>query len=268
MEMQYLGNVVLRGKIKCLTGLHVGGSEEKYEIGGMDNPVIKHPLTGYAYIPGSSLKGKLRSLTEWALGVVEIKFNEDARKFEAPTHSCGKADCAICAVFGCAILSGKEQKLSGPSRLLVRDSFPTEETRRQMDSLEKNHGLPKVEVKSENSLDRVTSEANPRPLERVHAGAEFDMELVYGVYDRDGDGGKADIENIGVVLQALRLLEDSSLGGGGSRGSGQVRVHLEATPVVKPVKDYLEGTSVVPAEVKTVPLSEIKKDAYTGAIKL
>lgn len=137
-----------------------------------------------------------------------------------------------------------------------------------MDSLEKNHGLPKVEVKSENSLDRVTSEANPRPLERVHAGAEFDMELVYGVYDRDGDGGKADIENIGVVLQALRLLEDSSLGGGGSRGSGQVRVHLEATPVVKPVKDYLEGTSVVPAEVKTVPLSEIKKDAYTGAIKL
>ena len=67
---EFLGNLIIRGKFKCLTGLHIGGSKEKLEIGGVDSPVIRDPRTRYPYVPGSSLKGKLRSLLEYALGAV------------------------------------------------------------------------------------------------------------------------------------------------------------------------------------------------------
>jgi CRISPR-associated protein Csm3 len=64
---QFKAHVIITGKIQCLTGLHIGGTEEGYEIGGMDNPVIKDKITGYPYIPGSSLKGKMRSMMEWKM---------------------------------------------------------------------------------------------------------------------------------------------------------------------------------------------------------
>ena len=51
--------------IEIVTGLHIGGNNDEIKIGGIDNPVIKNPLTNEPYIPGSSLKGKIRSLIEW-----------------------------------------------------------------------------------------------------------------------------------------------------------------------------------------------------------
>ncbi|WP_297499767.1 type III-A CRISPR-associated RAMP protein Csm3, partial [Thermococcus sp.] len=64
MDRHFYGKVVIRGRIKALTGLHIGSQRDVSEIGGIDNPVIKDPHTGLPYIPGSSLKGKLRSLFE------------------------------------------------------------------------------------------------------------------------------------------------------------------------------------------------------------
>ena len=84
-------------------------------------------------------------------------------------------------------------------------------------------GEPIVEEKSENSLDRITADSNPRPIERVVPGVSFDFEIVYRVFDMN-DAGKTDKENFEkIVLRGLKLLENDYLGGGGSRGNGQIR---------------------------------------------
>ena len=62
----------LEGTITLKTGLHIGAGDTEMRIGGTDNPVVKNPLDNRPYIPGSSLKGKIRSLLEWQLGLVNI----------------------------------------------------------------------------------------------------------------------------------------------------------------------------------------------------
>jgi CRISPR-associated protein Csm3 len=74
-----------------------------------------------------------------------------------------------------------------------------------------------TEVKSENAVDRITSQANPRTLERVPAGARFRVRFVMDVLCEE------DAPLFARVVEGLRLLEDDALGGGGSRGSGRVR---------------------------------------------
>lgn len=201
----------LKGKIKIKTGLHIGAGNEKVEIGGMDNPIIRNPLTREPCIPGSSLKGKMRSLIEWQTGVLATTGGQ--------VCSCGKADCIVCRVFGSANSSKKSENANdrGPTRLIIRDAVLTEKWKEDF-----KNGKAIVEEKAENSLNRITAEANPRPIERVVPGVEFDFEISYRVIDT-GDGGKADRENFEkVVLRALSMLENDYLGGGGSRGNGQI----------------------------------------------
>ena len=200
----------ITGKLVVVTGLHIGAGNEKVEIGGMDNPIIRNPLTGEPYIPGSSIKGKMRSLLEWKLGKV-LESN-------GKPCSCGKADCPICRVFGSANTSSKGDKTKGPTRIIVRDAVLSNEWREKY-----NEGKPIVEEKSENSLNRITAEANPRPIERVVPDVEFDFEIAYRVIDTD-DGGKMDKDCFNsVVIEGLRLLQNDYLGGGGTRGNGQIR---------------------------------------------
>jgi CRISPR-associated protein Csm3 len=223
---QFKAHVIITGKIQCLTGLHIGGTEEGYEIGGMDNPVIKDKITGYPYIPGSSLKGKMRSMMEWTLGKIEPDGKVHGR-------SCTDPKCEVCRIFGAsADRKENEANSAGPTRLIVRDAYPSEETREKY----VKGGVFTTEIKTENSLNRITSEANPRPMERVPQGAQFDFEMVYGIYDL-GDGGAIDIENLQQVYTALSLLEAGVLGGGGSRGSGKIALeNLKAT--IKTFADY------------------------------
>ena len=209
--MKQLSIKTIKGKIVVKTGLHIGAGNEKVEIGGMDNPIIRNPLTREPYIPGSSLKGKMRSLMEWKSG----KLSETGGK----TCSCGKSDCEICRVFGSAnnSKSTEEQKGRGPTRLIVRDAVLTKEW-----SDEFKKGKVIIEEKYENSLNRITAEANPRPIERVVPGVEFDFELSYRIIDT-GDDGKTDEDLLNkVVLPALKMLQNDYLGGGGSRGNGQI----------------------------------------------
>lgn len=205
----------ITGKIIVRTGLHIGAGNDKVEIGGMDNPVIRNPLTREPYIPGSSLKGKLRSLIEWKLGLVG--------KNGGNPCSCGKSDCPVCRVFGSANQaagageSESKSKSKGPTRIIMRDAVLAKEWKEMF-----LQGKPVIEEKNENRLNRITAEATPRPVERVVPGAEFDFELAYRVIDTDDGGATDETYFRDVVIEGLRMLESDYLGGGGTRGNGQI----------------------------------------------
>lgn len=258
MNLTFKGKYIISGKIVCKTGLHIGGATEGFEVGGLDNPVIKDPLTEQPYIPGSSLKGKLRHLLEWKLG--PNTYNNEPHHFtpskrEAAFGPCSCGRCEACVIFGVTPQAGvKEEdkakalgfatryvpeeaqgesyRLTGPTRLTVRDVFPTEETKEEWKQWlgEKVY----TELKTENALDRVTSEANPRTMERVPAGSKFEFEMIFDVYaDTDKDLLKE-------VFAAMHLLGNSALGGSGSRGSGKVEF-ADLSIEFRPVTYYQTG---------------------------
>lgn len=211
MERRLYGKLQIKGLIKALTGLHIGGSKETLEIGGIDSPVIKHPLTDEPFIPGSSLKGKVRSLLELnfeARGVCRIAPTRERRDLPMYMHVCKSweqaSKCPVCRIFGA---SGDS---NFPARIRVRDSHLT--------PLWSKNLVGNFEYKVENAIDRITSAADPRTIERVPAGAEFEFEIIYNVENLDDL--KDDIINL---LTGLELLEDDYLGGYGSRGSGKVQ---------------------------------------------
>jgi len=215
------GRVILRARIEALTGLHIGGSSGGLEIGGLDKAVIRNPVDQRPYIPGSSLRGKMRSQTEKILGLAQ-----NNRIGQVKIHTCKKPEeyyanggCQVCHVFGVPA----EVDYSGPTRLIVRDAPLDEENARRLEKARTE--LPYAEIKTEVAIDRVTSAASPRSLERVPAGAVFGpAELVFSIYEQ------ADYGRLKLVIDALQLVEDDYLGGGGSRGSGKVRfVNIEVT---------------------------------------
>lgn len=212
------GRVFIEGYIVARTGLHIGGSGGAFAIGGVDNPVIKDQLTQQPYIPGSSLRGKMRSLTEKYLGRVTGQ-----RIAQCEIHSChdrrrsaqeNKAEYDVCPI--CNIYGITAEDYNWPTRLIVRDMPLIPESAERLRAAKTS--LPFTEVKTEVAIDRVTSQANPRDVERVPAGAVFGpMELVYSIYDRE-----LDVDWLSVLLDGMQMLEDDYLGGLGSRGSGKV----------------------------------------------
>lgn len=206
--IQLYGRVILTGNIKALSGLHIGGSPGALAIGGLDLPVIRDTVTGAPYVPGSSLKGKMRSLWEKLNGSPqEFKIGKDVF-----IHVCVKkadyAKCHVCRIYG---VPGDSES-SAPTRLIVRD-VPLD----QASLADARTDMPFSEVKWEAAIDRVTSAATPRQIERVPAGAVFaPMELVFNVFEADDRTRFLD------VLTALQMVEDDFLGGHGSRGSGKV----------------------------------------------
>ncbi len=206
--MKQISTKKITGKIVVKTGLHIGAGNDKVEIGGMDNPIIRNPLTREPYIPGSSIKGKMRSLMEWKLDKLKTTGGK--------VCSCGNSDCEICRVFGSANTKSDDAKDRGPTRLIVRDATLSEDCKKKFQDGKA------IEEKAENSLNRITAEANPRPIERVVPGVEFDFEIAYRVIDT-GDNGATDEKYFKeVVLEGLKLLQNDYLGGGGSRGNGQI----------------------------------------------
>lgn len=199
---------VIKGIIHCESGLHIGGSSDEIEIGGVDLPVIKNPVTREPYIPGSSLKGKMRSGMEKSTGQFDTARGEP----------CGCGNCMVCRVFG-AHKNSRSQM--GPTRILVRDGHLTEKSRQLFEQIMMEKGLSYIEKKTENVINRKTGTAeHPRTMERVPAEAEFTLELVIQFFNMD-KGIEEGI--IGFVKDALCLVEKTYLGGFGSRGSGQVK---------------------------------------------
>src|SRR5262245_8374195 len=242
------GKVLITGQIEALTGLHIGGAAAGLDIGGIDNPIIRHPVTREPYIPGSSLRGKMRSL-------LDRHFGKDANKFiqrrepVVRVHECDTEEeysaCAVCQIFGVTPGDQRRQWTSlKPTRLVVRDVLlahdheATERLRRAKTD------LPFTEVKWEATIDRITSAAVPRQNERIPAGAVFaPFELVYSLYDLNGTGCQEDIERLQYVFKGMELLEDEYLGGYGSRGAGKI-AFINVTVVFKS-HTYYEGKATV-----------------------
>jgi CRISPR-associated protein Csm3 len=211
--MKQIGSKKIKGKIVVKTGLHIGAGNDKVEIGGIDMPVVKNPITREPYIPGSSIKGKMRSLLEWRENKVESSGGSPCK--------CGKVDCPVCRIFGVGNSNREEEKEKakkrGPTRLIIRDAELSAESR------EKFKEKPLFEDKIENGLNRITAVATPRHIERVVPGVEFNFELVFRIIDIDNDEGKTDEKFYkSVVLEGLKLLQNDYLGGGGSRGNGRI----------------------------------------------
>jgi CRISPR-associated protein Csm3 len=224
-ELKLIGKLILEGELHCETGLHIGAGKGSLEIGGSDNPVVKD-AAGRPYIPGSSLRGKIRPLLEQFSGAAvpsEMVYISRRKGQEVRIHQSDKPDDDICLLFGRN--AGRMERVTGepldshnatPARLAVFDA-PLE-----MDSItvpmRENLDDELTEVKSENAIDRITSQANPRTLERVPAGARFRVRFIMDVLCDE------DAPLFAQLVQGLRLLEDDALGGGGSRGSGRVRL--------------------------------------------
>jgi len=208
-----LTNIVeIKAKLVLQTGLHIGAGDSEMHIGGIDNSVIKHPITQSPYIPGSSLKGKIRTLLEWRSGAVQslpLSLKDISKNPEEV-----KNILRLFGISGDAQNSEQEVAEIGVSRLAFWDCTLNEAWENAI--REDNQLL--TEAKSENTIDRITSTAgNPRQTERVPAGAEFDFKLTL----RQFEGDKPEL--LDLVLKGLKLLELDSLGGSGSRGYGKVK---------------------------------------------
>ena len=232
-----LGKLFLKGEIKALTGLHIGGAQTGMEIGGVDNIVIRDPITNLPYVPGSSLKGKMRSLMERKLGLPLNRTIRTGRP-QVRIHECEEEEtykgCVVCRLFGVA----GERDFATPTRLYVRDVKLSQESREELEGLETE--LPYTEVKWEAAIDRVTSAAVPRQFERVPAGAVFSpVNMVFNFYSLDG--GTDDFDLLRSLFQAMELLEDDYVGGMGSRGYGQVAFR-NLSLSLKTQEHYLDPT--------------------------
>ena len=210
--------IKLTGNIELLSGLHIGGGDDTMKIGGIDNGVIKDINTNKPYIPGSSLKGKMRSLLEWDIGVVGIGdgspfnskllnnplFNDTQKKKEALN---------LLKLFGNGKSDDNFNEIIPITRISVGDCQLSKES----------ENMELSEAKYENVIDRQKGTAsNPRQTERVPAGVKFDFDIRIKVLDEDNEE-----ELISMVKRGLELIENDYLGGSGSRGYGRVKFNIK-----------------------------------------
>lgn len=237
LKIIFLGVATIKGTLNCDTGLHIGSGNDELKIGGIDKYVIK-TANNQPYIPGSSFKGKTRSLFEKWKGLPSNRKGADKiYRYEAADINTALS-CELSRLFGSTSKNentGQEQNLNFPSRLIVRDLLPCTKPDGKYDY--------KLEKKSENTLDRLSAHANPRTNERVSDGSKFKLHLDYNlevITDDQGniylgtikdidavkneiDGYIADtIVDLKNIFNTLMLLEHSYLGGNGSRGYGRV----------------------------------------------
>jgi len=256
MNKPLKGIIKLKCKITVLTGLHIGGSKENVEIGGIDNIVIKIPVMKYEnkternvpYIPGSSLKGKMRALLEW----VEKPVLPNGKQGELPIAltpknekggvgepcSCGK--CIVCKLFG----AHKNQKTEEPVRLRIEDFYPTLETINLWNQVLEGDF---VEIKVENTINRVKGTAeHPRHQERIIPFSEFEGNIKIRVHDGDGE------ELYNTIKRGIKLIEDDYLGGSGSRGYGKVKFEIVKILWSDYKKPILEEKEVKEEDIKQI----------------
>lgn len=216
---------ILRGEIKALTGIAVGGSNTSMSIGGVDKSVIRNPATGEPYIPGSSIKGKMRSLLELSYGTIG-----DTRMGQVEHGPTDNYQHRAAKLFGNAVRT--QQETQRPSRVIVRDAYLVEEQKNS--SFFKNTDLLFTEVKTEVVIDRITSRAMPRQMERVPSGTRFSFEIILNVFAEDNEQ-----DLLKDMFAALRMLQNDYVGGSGSRGSGQIAFQIDR--MVERSVDYYRG---------------------------
>jgi CRISPR-associated protein Csm3 len=226
MTSKLIKKIIFKGQIIAESGLHIGGSNMSMAIGGADAVVVRNAISNQPYIPGSSLKGKMRSLTEKLFGISTPQDSTvTSGPYQGSINDVGVASHIVCKLYGTVGKNFKNEDGAGlkniPSRLIVRDAPMSAKS---VDELKNSSytDMPFTEVKTEVVIDRVTSAATPRQLERVPAGTAFEFEMVLNVFEGDDEKRLVDFVYVG-----LRLVEDDFLGGKGSRGSGQVKIDVK-----------------------------------------
>ncbi|MCS6800679.1 MAG: type III-A CRISPR-associated RAMP protein Csm3 [Chloroflexota bacterium] len=207
------GRILVRAAVQLESGLHIGAGTNG-AIPGLEFTVVRDPLSGQPYLPGSSLRGKMRAETERLLGLLPNTSGRGGVQVYVPMSREEYDANPIGRLYG--VPGTRAFAVDGAARLIVRDVFLAPESAAALKRARTD--LPYTEVKSEASVDRVTAEPAPRQIERLPAGARLaPLELVYSVYSA------RDLADFGWVVRGLQLVEDSYLGGHGSRGSGKVR---------------------------------------------
>lgn len=207
--------IQITGILETKTGMHIGGSSAFSAIGAVDSPVIKDVRTNKPMVPGSSLKGKIRTLL--------------AKKYNTQIVNPDNDNKCITRLFGSA------KKTDGkvmPSKVLISDMFMINE-----EDIRKRGVQSFTEVKFENSINRATAVANPRQIERAIKGLQFCIDIIYEV-----ENGKEDeiVDDIKVLVDGFKMLEYDYLGGSGSRGYGKVTFsNMEANVVIGEVDDMI-----------------------------
>ncbi|WP_213348512.1 type III-A CRISPR-associated RAMP protein Csm3 [Candidatus Vampirococcus lugosii] len=203
--MKMLNPIVKKYKIILKTGLHIGGSEQGLKIGGIDSSVIKNPLTGCPYIPGSSIKGKMRSL---------IEMIDYSNKIDEKGNPVQDINTEVSKAFG---MANKDNKIS--SRIIFEDFYLSEEWKEKFESMKSDF----FEDKSENTVPRfLKGTANPRHIERVPAGVEFEGQII--LLPHEGEYGISQQELEDILVKGIDYLQKTYIGGGGSRGNGRIEI--------------------------------------------
>ena len=199
------GIYVLNIKLELLSGLYIGGNDSGFDIGGADSDVIRNPLTNEPYIPGSSLKGKLKSLLKYHIKEVDIIEKDIVFK-----------DSNITNIF--KPIDEGNVKIT---RAIFRDLTLTKESEKELQNILGTGCF--TEIKAENKVNPISGKSDsPRFIERVPAGAIFEGEIVLNVFDGDNKEIMMDI-----IKKSLKLLEMNYLGGNGTRGYGRVKVEFD-----------------------------------------
>jgi len=227
--MKREGFVVIQAEVLCLSGTRVGGTDDELAIGGVDLPVIKHPITREPYLPGSSMKGRLRNELERQLG--SFGGSDSSQPCD-----CVKPTCPVCRLFGPHNAHRRDKrddaKRIGPTRIIVRD-LPWVKPEGSLSVI--------LETKTESINNRRSGAAeHPRTSERVPSGSKFKFEVSIQVYDEDKEfefGGKKGANAFAcAVLQAMKGVEQTGIGSSVSRGSGQIKFeNIAATYKGQPI---------------------------------
>lgn len=202
----------ITGILEIKTGLHIGGNGAFAAIGAVDSPVVRDARTNLPMIPGSSLKGKMRSLLAKRYNTSRVaKPDEDHYR--------------LTRVFGTA-KKGEVKR----SRVLIADMIMSND--REL----RDAGIQSMtEVKFENSINRATAVANPRQIERVIRGARFKLDIVYEAEDESEV-----LEDVAILAEGFQLLHYDYLGGNGTRGYGKINISdLRADVVVGELEDRI-----------------------------
>jgi len=243
-DYKICSKIFVKGNIKALTGFHIGGNSVGMAIGGADSVVVRNPLDNAPYIPGSSLRGKMRSLLERARGPEGGNAEEGGFSLNNEGDALAGKDpnTLLGQLFGVAA----ENEAKGPTRLIVRDAHITEDSLKELEGAP-NTDMPMTEVKTEIWIDRITSAAMPRQIERVPAGTEFGFEFIVTVLDGDDK-----LKLLNLVYEGMRLVEADTLGGSGSRGYGQVKFAIKEV-LERTVEDYKSGETAKTLEGHEIP---------------
>jgi len=243
-EFMLKGKVIIKGIIELETGLHIGGLTETLKIGGTDTPVIKDAFDRI-FIPGSSLKGKIRSLLEVA------GYSKQEYKLGESGEPCGCGKCNVCKIFGA---HKPKSEILEPRRVIVRDAYLVKEVKKdgkiEYEIVSGKEASKYLEVKPENVIDRISGKAeHPRQIERVVKGSLFSFEAIFNIYKED------DYKLIDIFLKGIKLLEDDYLGGCGSRGYGNIK--FKTLEIVGRPITYYEGND---GEIEKDNVEEIVKE--------